>query len=328
MHFGQLAAECTLFLSLSPKSFVVDIGSNDGTLLKHFAIHGIRTLGVDPAKNLAQLANKAGIETITDFFTVRTARSIVKAKGKADLITATNVFAHVDDVDGFLEGIETLLSEKGVFVIEFPYLLDLLEHNEFDTIYHEHLSYFAVRPLLALFKRFDLEIFDIKRIPIHGGSLRVFIQRKNKPRMARSSIESLVHLEKRTGLNKQSTYMRFSRKTQSLRKDLLALLHRLKKEGNEIVGLGAPAKGNTLLNYCNIHQDIVSYIADSTPTKWGLFTPGTHIPIYEERRLARRYPNHLFILAWNFSQEIMHKQRLFKERGGKFIIPIPRVKIF
>lgn len=327
VHFGQLAAECILFLNLTTKSFVVDIGSNDGTLLKHFAIHGIRTLGVDPAKNLARLANESGIETVTNFFNSQTARRILQRKGKADLITATNVFAHVDNIHEFLEGIEILLSENGVFVIEFPYLVDLIEKNEFDTIYHEHLSYFTVSPLLLLFDNFDLEIFDIKRIGIHGGSLRVFVRRGKRSSDSSKSVKMLIKLEKKGHLNKIITYRQFAKRVKLLRDSLLRLLQKIKSQRQEIVGLGAPAKGNTLLNYCGITQDLISFIADSTPTKWGLFTPGTHIPIYEEKRLSNRYPDYLLILAWNFAEEIIKKQAEFQQQGGKFIIPIPQVVV-
>lgn len=328
LHFGQLAAYAILQFNLSRTSFVIDIGSNDGTLLKHFQMHGIRTLGVDPAENLADLARKKDIETICKFFNKKTAQYVVAKKGKANLITATNVFAHMDNVHEFLKGIEILLDDKGVFIIEFPYLLDLIQKNEFDTIYHEHLSYYSVKSIVYLFRQFDLEIFDIISTNVHGGSLQVFV-RKGQPKSSNRSDVVTKYLinEKKEKLYEFSTYGQFAEEVEIIKKDLTKLLITLKRNGKKIAALGAPAKGNTLLNYCNIGSDVIDFIADSTPTKWGKLTPGMHIPIFPEDKINESHVDFLLILAWNFADEIVKKQHEFKKRGGKFILPIPNVHI-
>ncbi len=328
IHFAQLAAQTILNFNLTSSSFVVDIGSNDGTLLKHFKIHGMKTLGIDPASNLAAVASRQGIETIEDFFNKKAAQRVFKEKGKADVITATNVFAHMDDIHEFLSGIEILLSDNGIFIIEFPYLLDLIKKNEFDTIYHEHLSYFSIRPLVNLFSQFDLEIFDLERISIHGGSLRVYIKKSKRKKKNKSPvIQDFMAIESHSKLHKFSTYVSFAKRVKKIRSDLNNLLLKLKQKNMRIAAVGAPAKGNTLLNYCGIGSDILMYIADSTPTKWKKLTPGMHIPIFDEKKILLSQPDYLLILAWNFADEIMKKQDKFKKKGGKFILPIPSVEI-
>lgn len=326
-HFSDLASETVKRFQPPGNSLAVDIGSNDGTLLKEFQAKGVRTLGIEPATNIAKLAEADGIETINDFFGPRTATQVVERRRKARIITAANVFAHVDDLDDFLRGVDTLLEEEGVLVIEVPYLVDLLEKTEFDTIYHEHLSYFSLRPLTHLFRRFGMEVLDVRRVGIHGGSIRVFVKRSSNPLPVSGSVEELLSLERERGLDSLETYRAFAGRVVSIKEGLLRLLAALKGEGKRIVGYGASAKGNTLLNYCGIGPEVLDYIVDNIPLKQGLYTPGMHIPVLPEEKLLEDQPDAALILAWNFAEEIMEKQRRYREKGGRFIIPIPNPRI-
>jgi 2-polyprenyl-3-methyl-5-hydroxy-6-metoxy-1,4-benzoquinol methylase len=326
-HFSQLATEAVQKFHLPKGAFVVDIGSNDGTLLKEFQAHGLRTLGIEPAANIAKMAEARKVETLNTFFTPEAASCVVETKGNADLITGTNVFAHVADLESFLRGIDRLLKETGIFLIEVPYLVDLLENTEFDTIYHEHLSYFAVRPLTVLFRKFRMEIQDIQRVPIHGGSIRVFVKRSSNPLPISDSVEHFLSLEEERGLKSLKTYQAFAERVVTIKERLLHLLEDLKSEGNRIVGYGASAKGNTLLNYCGIGPETLDYIVDNIPLKQGLYTPGMHIPVLPEEKLREDQPDMALILAWNFAEEIMEKQQEYREKGGRFIVPIPDPRI-
>jgi SAM-dependent methyltransferase len=326
-HFAQLAKKTVERFNLSEDSLVVDIGSNDGTLLKAFKAHGVKTLGVEPATNLAKLAEANGIETFNDFFNQQVALEVVNDKGKANVITGTNVFAHVNDLDEFLKGIDILLEDEGTFIIEVPYLVDLLKKMEFDTVYHEHLSYFTVRPLVTLFERFGMKIFDVERIGIHGGSIRVFVKRASALTPVSESVIKLLALEQEYKLDSFETYLTFAAEVASIKERLVELLKRLKSEGKRIVGYGASAKGNTLLNYCKIGTDILDYIVDNIPFKQGRYTPGMHIPVVPEERIMQDKPDYALILAWNFAEEIMAKQQRYKELGGRFIVPVPNPQI-
>ena len=323
LHFMGLAKDVT---SKIPKGkLIVDIGSNDGTLLKRFKkLKNFRLLGIEPAKNIARIANSDGIETINAFFSRDLAKRISNEKGKADAITATNVFAHVDNLDEFLIGINTLLSEEGVFVIEVPYLINLLENKEFDTIYHEHLSYFSITPLVTLFRRHGMEVEDVKEVGIHGGSIRVFIRKSGKQS---NNVKNILALEKRKHLYSVSTYNNFSKDVEMVKKRLVSLLKNMKGKKKSIVGYGAPAKGNTLLNYCGIDTKFLEYIVDKSKHKQGLYTPGTHIPVFPPEKILDGKPDYVFILAWNFKDEIIKQQNKYKDKGGKFIIPIPKPTI-
>lgn len=326
-HFVQLVKEAIEKSKLTEDSLVVDIGSNDGTLLKAFKAYKIKTLGVEPATNIAKLAESNGIETFNDFFSYQTASKIVKEKGNAKIITATNVFAHVYDLDDFIKGIDVLMEDEGIFIIEVPYLVDLLEKTEFDTIYHEHLSHFAIRPLVTFFKRFDMEIVDIKRISIHGGSVRIFVKKASDLNSISRSVAKLLELEQALKFDSVETYLKFAAEVKLAKERLLALLRELKSEGKRIIGYGASAKGNTLLNYCGIGTDILEYIVDNIPFKQGLYTPGMHIKVFPEERIMRDKPDYALILAWNFAEEIIKKQQRYRDLGGHFIIPIPTLKI-
>ena len=326
-HFAGLAKKIVEKFNLSEDSLVVDIGSNDGTLLKFFKTHKVQVLGIEPATNIAKLAEANGIETINDFFSRRTALEIVNGRERARVVTGTNVFAHVNDLDDFLKGIDILLEDHGIFIIEVPYLPDLLEKIEFDTIYHEHLSYFSIKPLVTLFKKFKMEIFDVERIGIHGGSIRVFIKRASTPNPISESVTNLLALEQERRLDSIETYLAFAAKVTSIKERLIELLKRLKSEGKRIIGYGAAAKGNMLLNYCKIGTDIIDYIVDSIPYKQGRYTPGMHIPVVPEERIMQDKPDYALILAWNFAEEIMVKQQKYEELGGRFIIPVPNPQI-
>lgn len=325
-HFARLAEDLIQRFNLFPGGLVVDVGSNDGTLLKNFQKHNMATLGIEPADNIAEWARSHGIETLNDFFSERVAHKLCAERGQAKVILATNVFAHVHDLEGFLRGVNCLLADDGIFVIEVPYLVDLLTNLEFDTIYHEHLSYFTVHPLVTLFSRFGMGIVDIYRISVHGGSLRIYVQ-KSADSLSSSSVNELLKLETEAKLDSLDTYRGFAEGVAQVRKDLLSLLKALKAQGARITGYGAAAKGNILLNYCKIGTDILDYITDTTPFKQGRYTPGMHIPVFPESRFHETPPDYALLLAWNYADEILQKEEEYRQAGGKFIVPIPKPQL-
>ena len=323
--FGQFAEDVVRKFSLSG-SLVVEMGSNDGTFLKHFKRLGCKVLGVDPS-GAAQLAAKSGIDTINDFFTEKISSNILKERGRAGAITGTNVFAHIHDLDDVMRGVNLLLDDDGVFIIESPYLVSLVENLEFDTIYHEHLSYLAIRPLSMFFGRFGMEIFDVERTAIHGGSIRVFVKKKKGKWQVSTAAKELIALEKKMGLDAPETYDRFAARVANLRENLVGMMKRLKAENKRIVGNGAPAKGNTLLNYCKIGTDLIDYIVEINPIKQGLYTPGMHIPVLPLEKIDVDKPDYMLILPWNLKDDIMNQEQRIRKWNGKFIIPIPEPKI-
>lgn len=324
-HFASLAKQATKLTDAKKEDLVLDIGSNDGTLLKSFRLLGMKVLGVDPAENLAKKANAEGVKTINALFTKEIAGKIRKKHGEAKIITATNVVAHVHDLHNFLEGIKTVLSDEGLFIVEFPYLIDLIQKVEFDTIYQEHLSYFSITPFEKLLKKHDLYLVDVQRMFIHGGSVRVFISKKPKKSSAR--VKKLLQLEKRKKITSAQTYLEFRRKVDKVRHELVQLLWKLRLENKRIVGYGASAKGNIMLNYCRIGPETLDYIVDSIPYKQNKFTPGMHIPIYPEFKLLKDQPDYALLLAWNFADEIIKKQTEYRKKGGKFILALPKLTV-
>ncbi len=326
-HYKNLVNDAMEKFKLPKNSLVVEFASNDGTLLKNFKKFEIRVLGVEPAENIAPIAEASGIETINDFFNQKVAKNIVKSKGKASMIVGTNVFAHIDNLDEIMKSFQILLDDEGVIIIESPYLVDFFDKTEYDTIYHEHVSYLSLIPLVKFFGRYDFKIFNVKRDKIHGGSIRIFASRINSKFKETKNLSELLSLEKNLGLDTIKPYLDFALNVQKSRVKLLELLYKLKLDDKKIIGYGAAAKGNTLLNYCNIGADILDYIADKSPFKQGKYTPGTNIPVVHPDRILENRPDYMLILAWNFADEIMKEQHKFKERGGKFIIPIPEAKI-
>lgn len=327
-NFRDLFIQIHKALKLDQNSFVVDIGSNDGSLLSFFKDLGVKILGVDPAENLAKVAQLKGIPTEVMLFNLKNAAKIRKKYGPADVITATNVVAHINDLHDFFKGISHLLSTDGILITEFPYLAELVRGNEFDTIYHEHLSYFSLKPWQRLIKTYGFEIVKAQKLTIHGGSIRLIHSKKgSKIKKDKKSLNYFVALDKKYYIYNKRTFTNFTQKIELLKIDLLNLLRQLKHKGKKIVGYGAAAKGNILTNYFDIGIETLDYIVDSTPYKQGLFTPGKHIPVHGESRLIIDKPDYALLLAWNFAEEIIEKEKTFRKLGGKFIIPSPKLKI-
>jgi len=325
-HYNEMAKEIIEKFSVPKDSLVIDLGSNVGVLLEGFKNQGLKVLGVDPASLVAQKAIERGIETIIDFFGIEVADTILKTKGKPKIISGTNVFAHIHEIDSAVEGMKILLDEQGVIVIEAPYAIDFIEHLEYDTIYHQHVGYLSVRPVQKYFKRFGMELFEVEHVKIHGGSLRYYVGHEGA-HLLHPSVAEYVLKEDDFGLYKEEILNLFAKRVQKQRIDLITLLLSLKKEGKRIVGVSAPAKGNTLLNYCHIDTGILDFLTEKSKLKIGRFSPGTFIPIHDDAKLLEDRPDYALILAWNFADEIMNNMASFKENGGKFIIPIPYPKI-
>lgn len=305
---------------LGANSFVVELASNDGYLLKNYVEKGIPCLGIDPAEGPAKVAEKVGVPTLCKFFTKELAHQLAEEGRRADVIHANNVLAHVADTNGFVEGIGILLKDKGVAVIEAPYVRELIEHCEFDTIYHEHLCYFSVTSLDHLFRRNGLYLNNIEQLSIHGGSLRSYVSLYED---VQESVQALLKEEQELGVDQYYFYKPFSTKVQNIRSKMCDLLWGLKEKGKTIAGYGAAAKGAIMLNYIGAGPNIIDFIVDRNVHKHGKYMPGMHIPIYDPARLMEVLPDYVVILPWNFKDEILSQQAAFRDRGGKFIIPIP-----
>ncbi len=326
-HYGEFAQSIIKEFNLEDNDLAVDIGSNTGVLLQAFKKKKLKIAGIDPAANICKIANKRGIPTVNSFFNSYAVNKVLKKYGKAKVVTGTNVFAHVNDLNSFVKNIKKLLDKKkGIFVIEVPHFLHLIKYLEYDTIYHEHLSYITVKPLIRFFKKFNLEIIDVQQRDIHGGSIRVFVSARCNYKI-KNSVLKICKLENKAKLNYKNTLINFQKKVIQNRIELTLLLSKLKKMKKKIIILSAPAKGMTLLNYCKIDKDIVDFATEKSSIKQGLYTPGANIPVYSDDKILKSKPDYALLLAWNFSKEIIKNNVKFFKKGGKFIVPIPKIKI-
>ena len=306
---------------------VVEIASNDGYLLQYFHARGIPVLGVEPAANVAERAREKSIPTLVKFFGTETAKEMVRDGVRADLLLGNNVLAHVPDVNDFVEGLRVLLNERGVITMEFPHLLRLMAGNQFDTIYHEHFSYFSFFAVEKIFAAHGLRMFDVDELPTHGGSLRIYAEHASGDREVSPRVDALRKSEADFGVDSLQTYSAFSEQVQATKRRLLDFLIDARWKGKTVAGYGAPAKGNTLLNYCGIRTDLLSYTVDRSPHKAGLFLPGTHIPIHTPEKVREKKPDFLLILPWNLKDEIIGQMSDVRDWGGKFVVAIPAVEV-
>lgn len=316
-------------LTLTSKSFVVELASNDGYLLQHFVAKGIPVLGVEPAANVAKVALQKNVPTLVKFFGQQTARELVAEGKRADLVLGNNVLAQVPDINDFVAGIKILLAPQGVVTIEFPHLMKLMEENQFDTIYHEHFFYFSLITAERIFAAHGLTLFDVEEIPTHGGSLRIYGRHTEDG--SRPITDHFCELNKReqaAGVERLEAYALFAETVKETKRKLLEFLIEAKRKGKTIAGYGAPGKGNTLLNYCGIRSDFLDFTVDRSPYKQGKFLPGTHIPILHPDKIRKARPDYVLILPWNFKDEIMQQVSYIREWGGQFVVPIPEVKVY
>ncbi len=326
-HAETLVDELVRTRGLDEKSRIVEIASNDGYLLQYYLRRDIPVLGIEPAENVAKIArSERGVETLCEFFTAELAQRIAGDGKRADVIHANNVLAHVPDLNGFVAGIHVLLNPEGVAIIEFPYAKDLLDGCEFDTVYHEHLCYFAMTPLNRLFKAHALQIVDVERIPIHGGSLRLTVSHEGADPPS-AAVSSLLDKERAWGVDQWETYSRFAEKVEVCRSNLCAFLVKAKSQGKRVAAYGAAAKGSTMLNFFGIGTNVLDFVADRSPHKQGKFMPGIGLPIVPAEALLERAPDYVLLLVWNFAEEVLRQQQAYRDNGGKFVLPIPELRV-
>lgn len=325
-HARRYAETMIARLGLGPKSRVVEVASNDGYLLQHFAARGVPVLGIDPAENVAQAARARGVPTIARFFGREAAAELRDQGIRADLLVANNVLAHVPDLNGFVAGLKTLLAADGTLTLEFPHLQRLIEGNQFDTIYHEHFSYFSLQTAIGVLSAHGLAVFDVDELATHGGSLRLYVRHagsgESSPR-----VEAVLRREQAAGYERLETYQLFHRRVEATRWKLLEFLISARRAGKQIVGYGAPGKGNTLLNYCGVRSDLIEYVVDRNPYKHGKYLPGTHIPIFPPERIHQTQPDVIVILPWNLKDEIARQLAFVRGWGAELVVPIPEVAV-
>lgn len=325
-HFRFYAKDVLARIKPKSNSLIIDLGSNDGTLLKEFKLQNMRVLGVDPAKKIALLATQDGIKTLPTFFTLPLAHKIKEQYGYATIITANNIFANIDAFDSFIKGVKKLLSPDGVFIIESFYLADLIKNKVFDFIFHEHISYFSVKPLLKFFKRYEMEIIDILHVPTKGGSLRYTVQLLGGPRKISPSVKRYISEENSIALQKETTFKSFSKSILETKKELQNFLHDLKKQKKTIAGYGASATSTTLMYHFDLH-DTLSYLIDENPDKLHAYSPGSHIPVLPPKNIYKHYPDFILILAWRYSDSIIKNNQKYLDSGGHFIVPLPTFQV-
>jgi SAM-dependent methyltransferase len=325
-HFDRYAIAVVDRIRPAPGALVVDVGSNDGTLLRAFKKHDLQVIGVDPAREIANAATEAGIETLPAFFTAEVSRQIRERRGPATILTANNIFANVDDLDNFTDNVRSLLAPDGVFIFESYYLGDLIENMVFDFIYHEHLSSFSVAPLVGFFKRHGMALIDVERVPTKGGSLRYTVQLSDGPRPVSAVVNQMVDEERRRGLGQIKTFKAFADRIELAREHTVGLLSKLKNEGKTIAGYGASATSTTLIYHFDLGR-FIDYLVDEYSRKQDVFSPGLHLPVLPPQALVDRKTDYALILAWRYFQPIVDKNRAFSDQGGRFIVPLPKLTI-
>jgi len=327
-HCEKYTATVSERFGLGAQSFVVEVASNDGYLLQYFVKKGVPVLGIEPAANVAKVAVEKGVPSLARFFGTQLALELAGRGKTADLIIGNNVLAQVPDINDFVEGLKLLLKPHGVLTLEFPHLTRLIEHNEFDTIYHEHFSYFSLLATNSILRAHGLKIFDVEEIPTHGGSLRVYASRvEDSTHAIQPNVQSLIQLEIKSGLDSIAGYEGFARQVKETKLALLDFLLSAAKEGKTVAGYGAPGKSATLLHYCGIGKDLIQYTVDRSPHKQGRFLPGTHIPIYHPDRIRETKPDYVIVLPWNLKDEIVQQLQYIREWDGRFVVPIPKVEV-
>jgi SAM-dependent methyltransferase len=326
-HFRRYAEDMVRRYQVAPGSWIVEIGSNDGVLLRPFQALGMRVLGVDPAVRIAKQATESGVETWPEFFTEAIGRRIRKERGAAAVVAANNVFAHADDLHGILEGVKHALAPDGVFVFEVSYLLDVFEKTLFDMTYHEHVCYHSVKPLVTLFQRHGMQLIEALRVPTHGGSLRGIAALQGSRHARQPSVQDLLDQERAVKLDQFGTFQKFAADIGALKQELREVLLDLKGKGRRIGGFGAPAKLTTLMHHFELGADLIDFVVDDSPLKQGLYTPGYHIPVVPASHLYESKPDYVLILAWNFADNIIKNHQAYLDGGGRFIVPLPALRI-
>lgn len=326
-HSSRYAENITECLNLNKESFVIEVASNDGYLLKNFVATGIPCLGIEPTDSTADAAEKIGVPVLREFFGVKTANDLSKSGKCADLICGNNVYAHVPDINDFTSGLRIALKEEGTINLEFPHLMRLIEHNQFDTVYHEHFSYLSLTSVSTIFAKAGLRVYDIEELPTHGGSLRIYGCHHNSTRITELAVSSMLDKEKNFGLQDLNVYQEFQKKADKVKNDFVTFLIDQKRAGKSVGAYGAAAKGNTLMNYAGIKHDLIQFICDAAPSKQDMFMPGSHIPILPPSALAERKPDWVVILPWNIANEVTHQRQEVLSWGGKFVIAVPELKV-